>query len=648
MAGTGFPRLREVWPYAVLWGLMQAAEAQGDADCGMVHASDRTVSLSAVAHRLTLRLVDGSGQPAAGRVSVFAPGGAPLLPEDGDIPFYWAWTGHKFFYAADTVNVGVPQGAVRVLVGRGPEYRPFDKTFAVTADTTVTVPLLRAFDAPAHGWWSGDTHVHLNHGGEGSVYTVTPEKYLVMAQGEDLHVSCLLTNGAYYEGPGPHPAGDAEHLFHMAAEYRSALYGHMDILGTSKLPPYTGCCLPGDPATPLNADAVTWTHNHGGLAIYAHPLPTPEENFTVDSGDWPYSGLARELPATAILSGVDGFDILSYSGYDGNATRGLYFDFLNLRFPVPLSAGTDATADRYFSPPAGGYRVYVRCDSLGLAGWLDGLRAGRSFATNGPLVLDFDVEGARSGDVLERFTGNPLTVHASLKLFSRERVNTCDIYADGILLRRELLPAFTDTLEHAFTVTLSKGAGWIVARLSGPATSPVTIGTELVAYTSPIWVHWNGASPPRVPAAVAHFDGWIQDLETMVLSRVGWESDEQKVNVWTRLEGARAYFSAGITTSVPDGITAGAPEIRVWPNPFRAGVLRASVVAASGPLSVRVFDVRGRLVRMLHDGVIPISPAELTWDGRGDDGVFVPGGIYFLRAATADGVATARFLVLGP
>ncbi len=79
-------------------------------------------------------------------------------------------------------------------------------------------------------------------------------------------------------------------------------------------------------------------------------------------------------------------------------TRQLWFDLLNLGLRLPLSVGTDASVNRLFNPPVGGYRVYVRPkDSFSLDSWLEGLRAGRSFATNGPLLVDFSLDRQEAG-----------------------------------------------------------------------------------------------------------------------------------------------------------------------------------------------------------------------------------------------------------
>ena len=52
---------------------------------------------------------------------------------------------------------------------------------------------------------------------------------------------------------------------------------------------------------------------------------------------------------------------------------------------------------------------------------------------------------------------------------------------------------------------------------------------------------------------------------------------------------------------------------------------------ASGPASVRVFDVAGRTVRTLLGGVQPAGERMLAWDGRDDSGAQLSAGGYMLR-----------------
>ncbi|HSQ59504.1 MAG TPA: FlgD immunoglobulin-like domain containing protein, partial [Acidobacteriota bacterium] len=60
---------------------------------------------------------------------------------------------------------------------------------------------------------------------------------------------------------------------------------------------------------------------------------------------------------------------------------------------------------------------------------------------------------------------------------------------------------------------------------------------------------------------------------------------------------------------------------------------------------LRVFDVRGRLVRVLADGAYPAGLSLVAWDGRDGTGRDAATGTYFYRLE-AEGVAESRKLTL--
>lgn len=79
----------------------------------------------------------------------------------------------------------------------------------------------------------------------------------------------------------------------------------------------------------------------------------------------------------------------------------LYYRYLNSGFRVPIAAGTDKMGENI---PVGSNRLYARfVGESNYDGWLEGLKLGNGFVTNGPL-LTFEVEGHTSGEVVP-FTG---------------------------------------------------------------------------------------------------------------------------------------------------------------------------------------------------------------------------------------------------
>jgi hypothetical protein len=86
--------------------------------------------------------------------------------------------------------------------------------------------------------------------------------------------------------------------------------------------------------------------------------------------------------------------------------------------------------------------------------------------------------------------------------------------------------------------------------------------------------------------------------------------------------------------------------IGIRPNPFNpATTIELSLVRA-GRIRLEVFDARGRLVRMVHDGQLGAGFHSLPWDGRDDAGRAVASGVYYARARGSDGFTRAKALTL--
>jgi flagellar hook capping protein FlgD len=80
------------------------------------------------------------------------------------------------------------------------------------------------------------------------------------------------------------------------------------------------------------------------------------------------------------------------------------------------------------------------------------------------------------------------------------------------------------------------------------------------------------------------------------------------------------------------------------PNPFSSEITLRCVLSASGPMSLRIYDAAGRLVRTLADGTWDAGEQRAVWDGRDDAGRLVPSGAYFARMRAGGREATATLL----
>jgi hypothetical protein len=104
------------------------------------------------------------------------------------------------------------------------------------------------------------------------------------------------------------------------------------------------------------------------------------------------------------------------------------------------------------------------------------------------------------------------------------------------------------------------------------------------------------------------------------------------------------YLVTASSTPVRAAPTA-APRIEgARPNPFAALTEIPYTLPAPSHVSVRVYDVTGRLVRTLLDATRPAGAGRVTWDGRDAAGKNAPTGVYFVKLVTPAGERTARMI----
>jgi hypothetical protein len=82
------------------------------------------------------------------------------------------------------------------------------------------------------------------------------------------------------------------------------------------------------------------------------------------------------------------------------------------------------------------------------------------------------------------------------------------------------------------------------------------------------------------------------------------------------------------------------------PNPASEEIrIGFEVPSPGGHARLEVIDVRGRVVRILFDGVVQQGAWTKVWDGRGRGGVRVGPGAYFLSLTTPQGRETTKIVI---
>ena len=81
------------------------------------------------------------------------------------------------------------------------------------------------------------------------------------------------------------------------------------------------------------------------------------------------------------------------------------------------------------------------------------------------------------------------------------------------------------------------------------------------------------------------------------------------------------------------------------PNPFHSETSIQYRVPGRGRVTLRVFDIHGRLVETLVDRVLDAGEYGATWNGRSRLGHLVGSGVYFCELETSTGFRATRRMV---
>ena len=101
-----------------------------------------------------------------------------------------------------------------------------------------------------------------------------------------------------------------------------------------------------------------------------------------------------------------------------------------------------------------------------------------------------------------------------------------------------------------------------------------------------------------------------------------------------------------VTSAGPQRPAAAPPLLTVAPNPFNPRTRIRFAVPRSGPVTLSLLDLRGRLVRRLATGPLAAGEHTRVWDGTDGRGRPVSAGVYLLHLQTVAGAATGRLALV--
>src|SRR5262245_21790188 len=353
------------------------------------------------------------------------------------LPF---WNDH--FVCKGEVALDLSPGKYTVEIERGPEYSLGSDSITLAAGRTkkLSVELKRLVNMPAKGWWPGDTHVHR-----------PVEDIELLMRAEELHVAPVITwwnkRNLWAKAKLPDEPlvkFDGNRFYHTMAgederEGGALLYFHL------KRP------LAITEATrefPSPLKFAQEARKHKGVWIEAEKpfwwdVPVWFAARQVDSVGIAHNHMCRDRMYETEAWGKPRV-VERYPAPRGNGywSQDIYYRLLNCGLRIPPTAGS---ASGVLPNPVGYNRVYVHVGKeLSWEKWWEGLRAGRSFVTNGPM-LRVTANGELPGHVFSAAADKEVKVELKGDLITRDKIRFLEIVKDGEVSARVPVEDFART-----------------------------------------------------------------------------------------------------------------------------------------------------------------------------------------------------------
>jgi hypothetical protein len=394
----------------------------------------------------------------------------------------------RFTYIDGACEIRLPAETIVVEGTKGPEYSPLRRNVLLgPGQISMRLGIERWIDLRPEGWYSGDARAH----------ALTPHAALLEAAAEDLAVVNLLAEETPPEGDKP--ASLPNLLAFSGTVPALEMPGHVVVVNTINTHPLLGTVSllkSHRPVYPLRfgapglddwsvADWCDQCHRKRGLVVWPDlPRLRPE-------------ALQGEALAALILGKIDAFEINRFPDNEPE-TLADWYRLLDCGFRLPLVGGSGKNSN---TMALGAVRTYARLEpgnEFSYGTWIEAVRSGRTFITNGPL-LTLTVEDRDPGGVLALPAGGQ-TVRIRAEVRSATPIDQLEMLCNGRLLGTKEASGNRQAalLEIETNVTAS---GWLTARCWSREHLPD--GQVVFAHTSPVYFVVAGQSL-RPSAETAH------------------------------------------------------------------------------------------------------------------------------------------------
>ena len=443
--------------------------------------------------------------------------------------------------ATGEASFPVPAGRLNLHVSRGYEMRPALRTFVAKPGEEVHVDVeLEPLEPMARsGWYSGDMHVHFSR------FRLKDDFVLArLMAAEGLHAvnNMVYKHFGKVQAPqrkmgheGSHYQLQHDHqVVAGGEEFRDDnLYGHMIAAGISKViePISVGETLGRRDSYPLFAQVCDWAHEQGGIAGWAHGAAGVKLN--------------ESLPVEAALGKLDFIESVQF-----NTFSGFYFWYrlLNCGLRLAATGGSDfpfaADILAPWYPNLGLDRTYVQIgaqDRFSYDAYVEGIRRGRTVATNGPLLM-FEVNGHGPGE-----TVNVEDSEAKVNVFARAvcqyPLERMEIIANGAV--QHVVDGKGGQHELACETRMDvSDSTWFAARVRGRVEPEAYGGVapwNLHAHTSPVYVLKAGRPVLQRADATAMAD-YVRLITERYRQSASFKNQKHRTALFENLKRALAFY----------------------------------------------------------------------------------------------------------
>ncbi len=328
----------------------------------------------------------------------------------------------RFVYIDGACEIRLPAGLILVEGAKGPEYTPLRRQVTLgPGQISLRLGVERWIDLRAEGWYSGDTRA----------LALSPHAALLEGAAEDLAVVNLLAEETAAHGDMPVSLPNL--LAFSGTVPALASPGHLVVVNT----------LNGHPSL----GTVSLLNSHRAVYPLRFGAPGADDWSVADWCDqchrkrglviWPdLPRLRPETPqgealAALILGKIDAFEISRFADIEP-ATLADWYRLLNCGFRLPLAGGSGKNSN---TTALGAVRTYARLEpgsDFSYVAWIEALRSGRTFVTNGPL-LTLTVAERDSGAVIAIPAGGQ-TVRVRTAVRSATPIEQVEILFNGYLI----------------------------------------------------------------------------------------------------------------------------------------------------------------------------------------------------------------------